>query len=265
MQQGKYNTQNEKPPKDAGERGERGIPSPFPAHSSLVSTRRRRTARGPKVPSLSPPTEGCPAGPGRERTLGRACLPLAPVGFSQLRRPGQALGRAESRRAPLSACKPPRCWQDAGAASRGGERWEPARRREPGDGASPPAGGSGAEVRGAPAALLTASSFPWEMTWTPSGPRGAGWGGPPLARTREGTKRSKAACNLRLPPPSPPRRGSRAGGAAPPEGTSSAGAAGEGAARQREVWSEGAAIRRKVRSGGRARTGTEGGRLAGYI
>ncbi|KAI5279078.1 Mitochondrial Import Receptor Subunit Tom70 [Manis pentadactyla] len=140
VQQGKYSTQNEKPPKDAGERGEKGIPSPFPAHFSLISIRRRRTARGPKVPSLSPPTGGCPAGPGRERSLGLACPPLAPVGFSQLWRPGQALGRAESRREPRSACKPPRRWRDAGAASRGGERREPARRREPGDGASPPRG-----------------------------------------------------------------------------------------------------------------------------
>lgn len=77
--QGKYSRQNEEPPKDTGEGGEKGIPSPFPAPSLLTSTRRRRAAQFPPSPLLNPPTEGCQGWPrGGRNPSGRAGSPPPP-------------------------------------------------------------------------------------------------------------------------------------------------------------------------------------------
>lgn len=84
--------QNEEPPKDA-EEGERGIPSPFPAHSSSISTRRRRAALIPSslLFQISLP-RAVKVGRAAEVPPAGLALPCPQVGFSQLRRLGQGLG-----------------------------------------------------------------------------------------------------------------------------------------------------------------------------
>lgn len=100
-----------------GEGGEQGIPSPIPAHSAFISTRRRRVAQIPALSRLQPSHPGLPRSAAQPEESGWQARPsLSPspsVGFSQLRRLGQGLGCEERRRPQRGAHKSPGLWWDA--------------------------------------------------------------------------------------------------------------------------------------------------------
>lgn len=173
--------QNEEPPKDAGEGGER---------DSLILSRivlvnfHQEEARSPD-PRPGPLSEiSLPRSTEAGRAAGKVPAPAGPspaprVGFSQRRRLGQGLGCERSRHSQLGARKSPRLWWDSELSPEpaGAEvsSWEPAARAGTGRRrrSSPAPGAGGASVPALSAALFAAFPLPFGEDSNPlRAPRG---------------------------------------------------------------------------------------------
>lgn len=171
--------QNEEPPWDVGEGGEEGIPSPFLAHSSSVSTRGRCAAQTPPSPPLfNPPTEVRRSWPrGRSSHSGRPALPRPPDWFFPAAEVGPGAGvRGESARSSAD----PRSPRDSGGTGSCLGRWwargrteaevsggEVAEKAAPGP--LPALGQERSAGPGSAVALFAASPLPFGDDWNALG------------------------------------------------------------------------------------------------